>query len=749
MSDKGKNFSELSLQELFQIEAEDQCKVLSDNLLQLEKDPTDQGMLEALMRAAHSLKGAARIIDLQQGVKLSHAMEDIFVAAQKQELFLASEAIDLLLKGVDLLSTLGREGKLPEDDLLRFLDALQHLPVGEGEAPQKQQTAAIPLQESPAEKRQQASKRQEKESPEDLAIRISSDKMTRLLGLASENQIESRWLPLFSLQLLQLKHRQDELYQVFNQNREKIEAGSIEASHILLQEVHRKILGCRSFLTDQLAEAEEHSRRGADIAHRLYREILRSRMVPFQAGIEGLPRMVRDIARELDKKAELCLVGLETQIDRDILQKIEAPLNHLIRNALDHGLESSEERKAAGKDETGIITINAYHRNGMLHIDIKDDGRGIDSERIREEVVKRRMVGEDIAENLTDKELLDFLFLPNFSTAQKVSSISGRGVGLDVVQTAIRAVRGSIKINTSKGLGTNFEIQLPLTLSVVRSLLVSLNGEPYAFPVVAVDHVLEILQESVKEIEGRPYVIHESKRVGLVPASRLFGYDMQASPGSPFHVVVLSSNDEKYGLIIDSFLGIQDLVVQTIDSRLGKIKDISAAAILENGTPLLILDAEDLIRSMDKVIGGRGALSLDQQQSEKVNDSPTKRILVVDDSITVREVEREMLMSRGYSVEVAIDGQEAWNAIRSDLEFDLVVTDIDMPRMNGFDLVRLIKEDPALTSIPVIIVSYKDREEDREKGLDAGADYYLTKGSFQDEMLVEAVRDLIGEAEES
>ncbi len=433
-------------------------------------------------------------------------MEDIFVAAQKRERLLNSEAIDLLLQGVDLLSTLGREAKLPENDFLGYLETLLHMPQTVEEKKETEKPVEIARQGRQEERKIPEGVKEEKNGIEELAIRISSGRMTKLLGLASEGQIEARWLPSFSLQLLQLKHRQDELYRVVNQNHEIIKSGSREARKNLLQEIHRRILDCRSLLGDQLAEAEEHSRRGSDIANRLYREILHSRMVPFQAGIEGLPRMVRDLARELGKKAELCLIGLETQIDRDILLKIEAPLNHLVRNAIDHGLESPEERKAAGKEETGIITINAYHRNGMLHIDIKDDGRGIDHEKIREQVVKREMVGKEIAEHLTDKELLEFLFLPNFSTRKKVSSISGRGVGLDVVQTAIRAVRGSIKINTNPGTGTSFEIQLPLTLSVVRSLLVSLNGEPYAFPVAVVDHVLKIQQESIKEIEGRPYI---------------------------------------------------------------------------------------------------------------------------------------------------------------------------------------------------------------------------------------------------
>jgi two-component system sensor histidine kinase and response regulator WspE len=759
MSGNDKDYSSLSMNELFQIEAEEQCRLLYSNLLELEKEATNQEIIESLMRAAHSLKGAARIINLTHGVNLAHALEDVFVAGQKGSVLFNSENIDALLKGVDLLKQLGRSPQLPARLLEDFIPTLEKIlhqnnkksagrtttEIGEDfvddsfsqEPVGQQEQTGIPLssgREQPTEM-----------PPEELSLRIAPEKMSRLLGLASEIQIESRWLPSHSLQLLQLKHRQDELYRIYNQGREILESGNKEIRKNILQDIHKKMLGCRAVLTEQFAELEDHSRRAADITHRLFHEVLNSRMVPLHSGLEGIPRMVRDLGKELGKKAELKVIGRDTSVDRDILQKIEAPLNHLIRNAIDHGIESVEQRRTAGKPETGTITLGAYHQYGMLHIEIKDDGKGIQVEKIRKKVVERNMVSSEIAANFSENELLDFLFLPNFSTKKTANRVSGRGVGLDVVQTAIREARGNVRIRSRKGLGTSFEIQLPLTLSVVRSLLVEIDNEPYAFPVVAIEHVLRVPIDNIKEIEGKPYITYEDRRVGLVSASRLLSGKTVPQHSDPFFVVILADQTEKYGLLVDGFMGIHDLVVQNLDKKVGKIKDVSAAAIMKNGSPVLILDTEDVICSMNKLISEENFSLLDQLVQPGDSLPSLKRILVVDDSITVREVEREMLLSKGYTVEVAIDGQEAWHTLRTGGPFDLVITDIDMPRMNGFELVTMIKDDPANADMPVIIVSYKDREEDRRKGLDAGADYYLTKGSFKDETLAEAVRDLIGD----
>ncbi len=374
----------------------------------------------------------------------------------------------------------------------------------------------------------------------------------------------------------------------------------------------------------------------------------------------------------------------------------------------------------------------------MLSIRVEDDGRGIDLEKLRKSIIAKGMVNETMATEMSETELLEFLFLPGFSTRDEVTEISGRGVGLDVVHSTVQQMRGIVRASSSAGAGTQFHLQLPLTLSVIRALLVEICGEPYAIPLSRIDRTLRLDTSQVESLEGRQYFTLGTQHVGLVFASQVL--DCTGSAG----MVVLGERLHLSGLVVDRFIGERNLVVHTIDPRLGKIQDISAASLLENGDPCLIIDVDDLLRSIDILIAGGRLNRIHDKQDKPAAHS--KRILVVDDSITVREVERNMLVTRGYHVDVAVDGMDGWNAVRMD-DYDLVISDIDMPRMNGFEFVRLIRQDERLSKTPVMIVSYKDREEDRQRGLEAGADYYLTKGSFHDETLIEAVLDLIGTAE--
>ena len=435
--------------------------------------------------------------------------------------------------------------------------------------------------------------------------------------------------------------------------------------------------------------------------------------------------------------------GEQTGVDRDILDKLEAPLSHLIRNSLDHGIELPATREAAGKPGTGTIRLEARHRAGMLQIAITDDGRGIDVEQLRVKAVARGLVARQVADQLTELELLEFLFLPGFSTKDHVTEISGRGVGLDVVQSMVKSVGGSVRVATQPGRQTVFTLQLPITMSVIRALLVEIGGEPFAFPLTRIDHILFCKADEIRTVEGRQYFDRDGVSIGLVMAAQILEAPA-APPADPIPVVVISDRGQQFGMIVDSFLGERDLEVRPLDPRLGKVPDVNSASLLENGDPVLIVDVEDLVRSIDNVLMGR---RLSRVEFERIAEQARKRkrILVVDDSITVRELERQLLQARGFAVDVAVDGMDGWNAIRG-THYDLVVTDVDMPRMDGIGLVSLLKADPARRETPVVIVSYKDREEDRLRGLDAGANRYLTKSSFHDETFVDTIIDLIGEA---
>jgi two-component system sensor histidine kinase and response regulator WspE len=279
---------------------------------------------------------------------------------------------------------------------------------------------------------------------------------------------------------------------------------------------------------------------------------------------------------------------------------------------------------------------------------------------------------------------------------------------------------------------------------VIRALVVEIDDEPYAYPLARIDQTLKINKQSIETMEGRQYFTFGNQHIGLITAHQILGKQTQPIFAEEISVVILSDRINKYGIVVDKFLGERNLVVHVLDPRLGKIQDISSASLTEAGEPLLIFDVDDLFRSIDLVLSGGRLDKLPKREQQQNIVQANKRVLVVDDSITVREVERNMLQSKGYMVEVAVDGMDGWNAVRTS-DYDLIVSDIDMPRMNGFEFVSMLKGDDRLKAIPVIIVSYKDRDEDRQRGLEVGADYYLTKGSFHDDSLVEAVIDLIGE----
>lgn len=733
----------MSMVELFRMEAESQLAALTGGLLSLEQG--DTAPLEAMMRAAHSLKGAGRIVGIDAAVAVAHALEDCFVAAQRREVTLGSSQVDQLLQGVDILMRIAHstdaelaaweKERMPE--VAAFVAALKTVLAG-GSPDMPAPTPATPAARLTADTHRV-------DRTEARALRVTAENLNRLLGLAGESLVESRWLRPFGASVSRLKRLHYELTGSLDQLRDRLNAGDSEGRiKESLFETQRRLALCREFLAGRLGELDTYDRRSTNLAQRLYGEALAVRMRPFADGVIGFPRMVRDLARELGKDVRLVVSGDDTQVDREVLDKLEAPLGHLLRNAVDHGVESAEVRAAAGKPPTATLTLEARHRAGVLLVAVTDDGRGADPEAIRAAVVRKKLVATETAPRLSEAELLEFLFLPGFTMKEEVTEISGRGVGLDVVQSMVKAVRGTVRVASTPGRGMKFQLQLPLTLSVVRALLVEVAAEPYAIPLGFIARTLRLPENEITSTEGRQHFGFEGRRVGLVTAHQVLGRT-GAPRGDSLPVVVIGDGDRRYGVVVDRFIGERELVVQPLDPRLGKVKDVAAGTLMEDGSPVLIVDVEDLLRSVEKIAA---AGRLDAVHAAAAHaPAPRKRVLVVDDSLTVRELERKLLESRGYAVDIAVDGMDGWNAVRTGA-FDLVISDVDMPRLDGVELTKLIKQDPKLRSMPVMIVSYKDREEDRRRGLDAGADYYLTKGSFHDDTMLNAVRDLVGEAQE-
>ncbi|MGD0906771.1 MAG: hybrid sensor histidine kinase/response regulator [Candidatus Acidiferrales bacterium] len=785
------NLGAFSMWDLFRSEVESQMGVLTSGLLALESGGSSKEHLASAMRAAHSIKGAARIVNLDVAVTLAHKMEDCLVAAQESILTLTPKAVDVLLDAGDLLSKVSavEESDAPawaEEHRSRVDELIQRLAdVREGkvEAPAPPTPSPTPVSTQattptivPPLPVTQSSSNVPAPSPEtkgetptlsrpatsqgatpaaktparaarsgdgsERAIKVAAQTFNRLMGLAGESLVQSRWFEPFSDSLLALKRKHTEIDHLLQSLQPFFEDGPVEAASTLAA-ARRKVQETRELVANRQAELDGFGLRSAGLSDRLYREVVASRMRPFGDGVQGFPRLVRDLARQLGKQVQIEILGTTTEVDREILERLETPLNHMIRNSLDHGIEPPGQRAAAGKPPMGTIRLEARHRAGLFVLTVSDDGRGVGIETLRSKVIEKGLATPEMAAHFSEAELLEFLFLPGFSTAEAVTDMSGRGVGLDAVQEMAKAVGGVVRISSRHGQGLSIQLELPLTLSVLRTFVAEIGGEPFAFPMTRIANVLKVNRSDLSTLEGQQYFSFDEERIGVVSALEVM--EMPGTPnwGEEISVVLLGDVSNRYGLAVDRFVGEYDMAVRPLDARLGKVASISAVALMDDGSPVLIVDAEDLTRSVESLLHGGRLRGLGRSEAARVS---RKRILVVDDSITVREVQRSLLQNRGYEVEVAVDGMDGWNALRGS-HYDLTITDVDMPRMTGIELVSKIKADPNLHALPVIIVSYKDREEDRMRGLEAGADRYLTKSSFHDETLLSAVSELIGRSD--
>jgi len=753
-----------SLLELFSLEAEAQTQVLSAGLLALERNPTQADHLESCMRAAHSLKGAARIVGIDSGVSVAHVMEDCLVSAQEGRLFLRPEHIDALLQGTDLLMRIATPANGPHPaDIEAYVALMGGLldpaaPAVVPAAPSVPSIAELQLQPPPVVEpapveipvevvEPEPAPRKSKRTTEggERVLRVTAERLNSLLDLSSKSLVETQRLKPHLATMQRLKRMQNNGLRALESLNVHLKehALSLEAQEAL-DDARRLLAESQQLLAEKNAELDEFAWQASQRAQVLYDTALACRMRPFADVLSGQVRMVRDLGRSLGKQVRLEIEGEKTQVDRDVLEKLEAPLTHLLRNAVDHGIETPEERLLKGKPEEGLIRLRASHQAGLLVLELSDDGNGVDLEKVRRSIVERQLSPVETAAQLSEEELLTFLFLPGFSLRDKVTEVSGRGVGLDAVQHMVRQLRGAVVLEQTAGEGSRFHLEVPLTLSVVRSLVVEVGDEAYAFPLAHIERMCDLAPDDIVQVEGRQHFWHEGRHVGLVAASQLLQRPASQNSGDTLKVVVIRERDAIYGVAVERFIGERTLVVLPLDDRLGKIQDISAGALLDDGRVALIVDVEDMLRSVDKLLN-TGRLERIARNHQQHAQAARKRILVVDDSLTVRELQRKLLINRGYDVAVAVDGMDGWNALRSE-SFDLLITDIDMPRMDGIELVTLLRRDNRLQSLPVMVVSYKDREEDRRRGLDAGADYYLAKASFHDDALLDAVVELIGGA---
>lgn len=461
--------------------------------------------------------------------------------------------------------------------------------------------------------------------------------------------------------------------------------------------------------------------------------VMKTRMLPIGRVFNRFPRMIRDLSRELNKKVELVMSGEETELDKSIVEEIGDPLVHIIRNSADHGVEMPDVRVAAGKSETGIVELKAYHEGNSIVIEIVDDGKGLDPVMLKIKAIEKGVISEKEADTMSDKEAFGLIFKPGFSTAAKITNVSGRGVGMDVVKTNIEKLNGIIEVDSAVGKGTTIKLKIPLTLAIIQALLVGVQEELYAIPLSSVLETVRITQDDIFLVEGKSVLRLRNEVLSLVRLSDIFGIEETMEENENLYVVIIGLAETKMGVVIDRLIGQEEIVIKSLGYYLKGIEGIAGATIRGDGRVTLIADVAALMQ-MAKTAHKKAdtkRISGAQQQAAKVvkkSEPSDYKVLIVDDSKTDRSIMKNSLKPLGITIIEAVDGQAALAAIKSaDHPFDACLIDIEMPKMDGYSLASEIRKYNKFRNMPLIAVTSRTGKTDRMRGVEVGMVEYITK----------------------
>ncbi|NWF91425.1 MAG: hybrid sensor histidine kinase/response regulator [Syntrophaceae bacterium] len=699
----------------YKAETQEHLQRMSDRLLLLEKNPDDRSLLETLMREAHTIKGSSAMIGYKRIADVAHAMEDGLEKVLEGKVKLEKAHVDALFRCIDAIPLL-IEDKVTWDDSgvnRPFVDELckeiegvfqeQVSRRGEEKRPKKSEAkksagepvAAIPKPEAITS------------APlTEGSIRVDIRKLDKLMNLSGE--------------LLISKIRLDELSKSLSLKAES-DVQIREDFSNLIQEL-TKVDSSIDFITKGLED-----------------EVLRLRMISVAYLFGSFPRAVRDLANEKGKDVQILIKGEETELDKSIIDELKGPIMHILRNAIDHGIEPPEERIAKGKPRTGLITLSASQKGSQVVIEVSDDGNGIDRERVRREAVKRGLISEEKARELGDEQIYSLLFMPGFSTCETVTEVSGRGVGLDVVRENISRLKGIVEVYSTPGQGSRFVMKVPLTLGITESLFVACGNETFALPIENVVETIRVNQGEIRTIEGKEAITLRGQILPLLRLNDVFNLSQRGiAEKKVFPVVVVQSVEKRIGLMVDLLLGRQEIVRKNLNGPLRNVRGISGATIIGDGRVILILDVPQIVENVESVM-----IKKVQFASKPAPRKKHKTVLLAEDTLSTAMLEKNILESAGFSVVIARDGQEAFEKASQE-RFDLVITDVLMPRMDGFELTLRLKKDHLYKDVPIIIVTTRESEANKRWGLEAGADAYILKSEFTAEGLLETIERLIG-----
>ncbi|MDM8528590.1 hybrid sensor histidine kinase/response regulator [Anaerolineales bacterium HSG24] len=776
--------------ESFKSEQVEHVQKINQGLLALEKNPTDserQFLLQELFREAHSLKGAARSVGMTTIESIGHGMEDILLQVKEQRrqlkpklfdlLYQALDAIGLMIERIDagqttapasvvaLLSNIETACNNPDPILKDVSSTPPHevIPTVDGEAQQSGKTQqSVPIVDSDSPNQEADSPpNQNPDTADDLhqststtfgdeTIRVSVNKLDTLMAqfselLGTKIRIEQRLAEVRDMQnfaaqwhkeWLGLRGNHHRLTRHDEANTDKdvtavVNFTSQTQERIRTLNVHSNIL-YRQLSNDAM--------RLSLVIDELQEEIKRIRMLPLTTITTTFERMVRDLARQQKKIIRLDIVGGETELDKRVLEEIKDPLIHLLRNAVDHGIDTPKQRQKAGKQVEGHITLEAKQQGHNVVITVNDDGAGLDLDAIRHSAVQNKQLTSIEANKLTDNDAAMLIFNSGLSTSQIITDISGRGVGLDVVRQNVAELHGTLSVSSELKQGTTFTITLPLTLASSRGLLVRVSDQIYALPFSTVERMLEVDQAKIGHVEGREVITYQGQAVGIVWLEDLLELPITNRSRQKLTVVIVAVAEKRLGLVVNSLEGEQEIVMKNMGKQLVKVSGIAGATVLGSGEVVLVLHTADLVKLASYT------------QSRTVSDSHTngqngaaseKRILVVDDSITTRTLEKNILEAAGYNVDLATNGQEALSLLMSNGLPNLVVSDINMPYLDGFSLTEKIKADSRYSVVPVILVTSLDSPTDKARGIEVGADAYIVKSNFDQGNLLETIEQLV------
>ncbi|MDR3237861.1 MAG: response regulator [Spirochaetia bacterium] len=739
-------------------EALENIGITESLLFEIKDGVSAEDDLATVLRALHTLKSTSRMLEFNRIEAMAHSMESVFIAIKEQRIALSDNAMKLLLASIDMIKTglsLAQKTKYDSIDTNAFERELAALAANEeynliDSKPPEPEPKAKTEPAEPKALPESAKTPEEQKRPEAGAAAASGKTQAAKLESAKSESIR---IPLekinniiknaASLQSLEIAAKAaamesaalNDMIKAFSRvlRTDKSADKSLFKNFQKLERLHSKIT---QSLKNDAADTSNQTKN-------VYDSIISLRMLPISTILDTYPRYVYELATELGKKVQLAIEGSENEIDKNIIESLSDVFLHMVRNSVDHGIESPDERLASGKSETGRLTINCSRESGSIKIVISDDGKGIDHESIRSKAVKSGYLTEAAAAALSKEELVNIIFQSGFSTSGTVSNISGRGVGMDAVRSNIEQLKGTILVNTAYGQGTSFTILLPISITAITGFPVSAGDMKFIIPANFVDNVLLINRDDIITVIDRPEIRYQDRIIKLYYLEqilRIKNKDIRPPSGMIF-VIIIHAYDDVIALVTDSVDSMRSVILKPMPAFMETMPVFSGMVLSEDYEMIPALHMPSIIKMAKRIKG------IDMKKRDLENKKMRKSILVVDDSLPTREIESEILRSEGYKVDTAADGAEAFSAAKTN-RYDLICTDLNMPQMDGFMLTENIRKNDELSNIPIIVISSRESEEDQRRAAMLGASRYIIKNSFNNHNLLTAVQELIGEANE-